>query len=290
MIRFALFLHCFVLALAVSLGAAPALADSLPAAANRTLVPSPNPGPTYADLVDLADGAPLVVRAQVRKAVALDAARARGVRPGWIRAYVEARTEALIGGSRPLGEKLVYLVDVRADAKGRLPKLGKQSVILFARDVSGRPGELQLIAPDAQLPWSAPLEAQVKGVLGELFAADAPQRITGVREALHVSGTLAGEGETQLFLTSANGEPAALTVSRQPGQAPQFSASFSELVGAAGGLPQRGTLAWYRLACFLPGQLPARANIADAVEDRAAAALDYAAVIEQLGACPRSRR
>lgn len=285
MTRTAAFLFPVAIAALAPLGSARALADSQNTAATRA-APS---APTYADLVDLADGTPMVVRAQVRKAVPVEPARAKGVRPGWIRTYIEARTEALIGGTRPLGEKLAYLVDVKADAKGRLPKLGKQSVILFARPVAGRPSELQLVAPDAQLPWSAPLESRVKSVLGELFAVGAPQRITGVREALHVGGALAGEGESQVFLSSANGEPAALTVSRVPGQGPQFGASFSELVGAAQGLPPRDSLAWYRLACFLPQTLPARANIAESVADRAAAALDYAAIVEQLGACARSR-
>lgn len=268
--------------------AAAALSTSLARADSPPAPPVPA-GPSYADLADLADGAPLVVRAQVRKAVPVEPARARGLRPGWIRAYVEARTEGVIGGSRPLGEQLAYLVDVKADAKGKLPKLKKASVILFARPVAGRPAELQLVAPDAQLAWSAPLEERVKSLLGELYAAGAPPRITGVREALHVGGTLAGEGETQVFLSSASGEPAAITVARRPGQPPRFSASFSELVGAGEGLPPRDTLAWYRLACFLPAQLPAAANIAEGTADRAAAALDYRTAMTQLGPCPRTR-
>lgn len=246
--------------------------------------------PTYADLVDLADGAPLVVRAQIRGVTPIEPARARGVRPGWIRVFVEARTEAVIGGSRPLGERIVYLTDVRADARGKPPKLKKVSVLLFARAVDGRPGELQLVAPDAQLPWDAGLEARVRAVLAELYAPGAPQKINGVREALHVSGSLAGEGETQIFLSSANGEPASLTVSRSSGAAVRYSASFSELVGSGNGLPPKETLAWYRLACFLPARLPAGANIAEAADDRAAAALDYRAALEQLGDCPRTRR
>lgn len=244
---------------------------------------------SYADLVDLADRTPIVVRAQIRKAVAVEPERARNVRGGYIRAYVEAKTEAVIGGNTPLGEQLLYLVDVKADAKGKLPKLKKASVILFARPVAGRPAELQLVAPDAQLPWDAATESRVKAVLGELYAPGAAPRITGVREALHVGGTLAGEGETQLFLSSASGEPAAITVSRAGGAA-SMNASFSELVGAGQGLPARNTLAWYRLACFLPPALPAGANIADAAEDRSAAARDYRAVIEALGPCGRTRR
>lgn len=246
------------------------------------------PQPSYADLADLADGTPLVIKARVAKVAQVEPERAPGLRPGWARLYVEAKTEALIAGNAPLGADLRYLVDVPLDVKGKAPKLKKKSVILFARPVPGKPGELQLVAPDAQLLWDPMLEARVKALLGELFAPGAPQRITGVREALHVTGDLAGEGETQLFLTAANGEPAAITVRRTPGEAPHWGVSFSELV-ASDGAPRRESLAWYRLACFLPGQLPATANISETAADKAAAAQDYAFVMGQLGSCPRTR-
>lgn len=248
------------------------------------------PAPDYADLADLADSTPLVIRAQVRKVIAVEPARARGARPGWARAFVEARTEALIGGNRAIGEQLRYLVDLKLDAKGKLPALKKKSVALFARAVDGRPGELQLVAPDAQLVWDPALDARLRALLAEFYAPGAPQKITGVREALHVPGTLAGQGETQLFLSTASGDPAAITVTRAPGAAPRFSASFSEVVSDSAGLPAPDTLAWYRLACFLPPQLPASANIGASDADRAAAAADYRAVIGQLGPCPRQRR
>lgn len=269
--------------LAVSLAvlAASAPADSPPKA--------PVPPPSYADLADLADPARLVIRAQPRKIVRIEPERARGVRPGWGRFYVEAKTEALIAGTVPLGGALTYLVDLPLDAKGKPPAIKKKSVVLFARAVPGRPGELQLVAPDAQLLWDPALESRIKGVLGELYAPGAPQRITGVREAIHVGGELAGEGETQIFLTAANGEPAAIAVSRRPGQLPRWGASFSELM-ASDSAPRRDSLAWYRLACFLPRELPAAANISDRPADRTRAATDYAFVMAELGPCPRLRK
>lgn len=280
--QYRLLLAAALLPLPALLCAGPAQADS------RSAVP-PAPSPTYADLADLTDSTPLVIRAQVRKVVAVEPARARGVRPGWVRTYVEARTEALIGGNRAIGEQLRYLVDLRADAKGKLPALKKKSVVLFARPVAGRPGEVQLVAPDAQLPWDGALDARLRALLAEFFAPGAPQKITGVREALHVPGTLAGQGETQVFLSTASGEPAAITVARTPGSPPRFSASFSEVVSDSAGLPAADTLAWYRLACFLPARLPAGANIAEQADDRAAAEQDYRAAIDQLGPCRRTR-
>lgn len=273
-----------LLALCMALTAAPLLADSRPAA------PPPSAVFTYADLADLADSAPLVIRAQPRKIVQIEAERARGLQPGWGRFYVEAKTEGVIAGNVPLGEALRYLVDLPLDAKGKPAPLKKKSVVLFARTVPGRPGELQLVRPDAQLLWDAALDTRLRGVLREIYAPGAPHKVTGVREAIHVSGDLAGEGETQLFLSTANGEPAALTVSRKPGQPPRWSVSFSEVVAGDAEVPRRDTLAWYRLACFLPLQLPQAANISPGQADRTAAARDYRFVIEQLGSCPRSRK
>ena len=270
------------LALFATVLAAPVWADSQP----KT---PPPPPPSYADLADLADGAPLVIRAQPRKIVAVEPVRAPGVRAGWGRFYIEAKTEALIAGTAPLGGALAYLVDLPLDAKGKPPAIKKKSVVLFARAVPGHPGELQLGAPDAQLLWDPVLETRIKGVLAEFYASGAPPRITGVREAIHVSGELAGEGETQIFLTAANGEPAAITVSRMPGQPPRWGVSFSELV-ASDSAPRRESLGWYRLACFLPRELPAAANISSRRADQARTLEDYALVLAELGACPRTRR
>ena len=80
-----------VIALVALLLAPPATAQTAPSA----VVPR---SPAYADLADLADSAPLVVRAEVRKLAPLDAARARSVSPGHARYYVEAKTQALVSG------------------------------------------------------------------------------------------------------------------------------------------------------------------------------------------------
>ncbi len=266
-----------------------ALCAPLAAADSRGLpAAGASPAASYADLADLAEAAPLVIRAQVRKVAVVEAARARGVGPGRARLYIQARTLALVAGTTPVGEALAYLVDVPVDAHGKPPSLKKQVVLLFARPVPSRPGELQLVAPDAQLAWDAALEARVKAIVGEFYAADAPRRVTGVREAIHVGGALAGEGETQLFLSAADGEPAAITVIRRPGAAPAWRVSFSELVGTSAA-PAHDTLAWYRLACALPPRLPPAAHVSADPEDRAAADTDYRFVLAQLGPCTRVR-
>lgn len=248
----------------------------------------PAPAPTYADLADLADAADLVVHAKVAKAIPVPADRAGNVPAGHVRLYVEAETRALVAARAPIGEVIKYLVDVPLDARGKPPKLKKREVLLFARPVAGRPGELQLVGPNAQLDWNPAIDSRVKPVLAALAAADAAPAVTGVRDALSVAGTLAGESETQIFLATRSGDPVSLTVVRRPGMAPTWGVSFGEIVDQSARPPVRETIAWYRLACFLPDRLPGSANLAQDTASRARAAEDYRFVIDQLGPCPRT--
>lgn len=248
----------------------------------------PAPEPTYADLVDLSDSAPLVLRAQIRRQTLVEPERARGVRPGWARLYVQAQADALLFGKAAVGQDQAYLVDVPLDARGKAPKLTKTAMLLFARPVPGRPGELQLVTPDAQLPSTPARDARVRGIIGELLAPDAPSRIGTLREAINVAGDLAGESETQLFLTTAKGTPVAISVTRRAGEAPRWNVSFSEVV-ESGAKPAVDTLAWYRLACFLPRRLPQGANLSESAAERSQAEADYAFVLDQLGQCRRTR-
>jgi hypothetical protein len=265
----------------------PALAaQSAPAPAAPA---SPAPAPlSYADLADFADSAPLVVRAQVRKLTQLEPGQTRSAKPGWARFYVEARTGALLAGDGVLGESLRYLADLPLDWRGRPPKLKKTQVLLFARTVAGRPGELQLTSPDAQIAWDPATEIRLRAILTERLGPGAPVRIIGVREAIHVDGALAGEGETQMFLGTGDGSAASITVNRSQGNAPVWGVSFSEVL-EGGTAPQRDTLRWYRLACFLPPALPLEANLSDGAEAKAQAEADYRLVIDGLGPCGRTR-
>ena len=264
---------------------------SAPAQAPRTAAPIAPvaTGPTYADLADLADRAPLVARVQVRDTVRLKPEQAPGLRPGMARIFVKAKTRAVLVGEA-LGESVSYLADVPLTAKGKLPKLEKRDALIFARSVAGRPGELQLVAPDAQLAWDAALEGRVRAILTELVAPGAAPRVTGVREVAHVPGNLVGEGETQIFLATQAGDPVSISVLRRPGQPPAWGVAFGEIVDQAARPPARDTLAWYRLACFLPSSLSSATMLTGDGEARRAAAEDYRWVRGQLGACPRSRR
>ena len=229
----------------------------------------------------------MVIRVQIRRQTALKPERAPGLAPGFARLYIEADTIALIAGRSAVGGAVAYLVDVPLDAKGKVPKLKKREMLLFADAVPGRAGEVRLVAPGAQLDYSPALEARLRPVLTELYGGNVPPQITGISDALAVPGTLAGESETQIFLATATRDPVSLTILRRPGQRPQWGVSWGEIIDSAARPPAPETLRWYRLACSLPPSLPSSANLAREPEARRLAAADYAFVLQQLGPCER---
>lgn len=273
------------------------LCAALAAAPVQYLAAQPQPagqttgavGPTYSDLVDLAEAAQLVVRAQVRRQAEVRPDRAPGLAPGHARLFIEADTQALIAGTVPVGERLRYLVDVPRDGRGRVPRLRRETVLLFARPVAGRPGELQLVDPSAQLVATPALEARVREVVAATLAPGRPPVVTGIVDVLSMPGNLAGESETQLFLRTASGAPASITVIRRPGQNPRWGVSWSELVDQAASPPARDTLAWQRLACGLPDTLPPDADLARNPSAQRQAAEDYQLIRRELGPCGRTR-
>lgn len=245
--------------------------------------------PTYADLITLAEAADLVVKAEIRRQAEVKRDRAPGLAPDHARLYVEAETQSLIAGTVPVGGELRYLVDVPRDRRGRVPKLKKQSVFLFARPVPGQPGQLQLVNPTAQFAATPAFEARARPVIAATLAADRPPVVTGIADVLSIPGNLAGESETQLFLRTATGDPASVSVVRRPGQSPRWGVSWSELVDQSAAAPAQGTLGWQRLACGLPAALPEDANLARDPAAQRQAAEDYALVRRELGPCERVR-
>ena len=291
-------------ALALAAGAAPANHALAQDAAPPTVVlpAAASQGLTYADLVDLTQASALIVRAVVRKEAPVEPERSPGLRPGFVRLYLEAAPVGALVGQLPPVAVVHYLADVPLAADGQPPKLKRQEVLLFAHAPTGDaanppPGappakamDIQLVAPDAQLAWEPAVEARTAAIFQELIAPGAPPAVSGVREAIYVPGTLAGEGETQIFLAMAGGTPASISVEHAPGKPAAWSASFSEVVDPSGRPPAPDTLAWYRLACGLPPALPDGANVSEGDASRAQAAADYAAVLAGLGPCTRNRR
>jgi hypothetical protein len=251
--------------------------------------PPAAPSYSYADLADRALAAPVALTATITEAIRLEPERAPNLAPGHARLYVEADASALIRGPAGLPPRVRYLVDVPLGPKGKAPKLKKQSVLLLARPVPNRLGELQLVSRDAQMPLTPELEQRVRAILTEVVRRDAPPPVTGVVSAFHVPGAIPGEGETQIFLSTRDNRPISLNVLRRPGQDRQWSVALSEIVDEAAQPPARDTLLWYRLACGLPRSLPGEA-VADLEPDAATAAReDYGFVLSQLGRCARNR-
>jgi hypothetical protein len=251
--------------------------------------PVPAPAYSYADLADRALAAPVVLTATISQAIRLEPERAAGLPPGHARFYVEADASALIRGPAGMPPRVRYLADVPLSTKGKAPKLKKQIMLILARPVPNRPGELQLIARDAQMPLTPELEQRIRAILTEVVRQDAPPQVTGVASAFHVPGAIPGEGETQIFLSTPSSRPISLNVLRRPGQERQWSVALSEIVDEAAQPPARDTLLWYRLACGLPRELPAQA-IAELESSAAEAARDdYGYVLTQLGRCARTR-
>ena len=267
------------------------LASAIPAIAGAQGAPVTTvaASPTYADLVALAEGSGVIAEVVVKDQVAVPAERAPGLAAGRARLYLQAQTQRVLKASSALGESLSYLADVPLGAKGKPPKLKKQAFIVFARTVAARPGELQLVAPDAQLPFDPALEARVRTVIGQLAEPGAPPRITGVRDVISVAGNLSGESETQMFVNTRSGAPVSLTVIRRPNMEPTWGVSWSEIVDQAAMPPERDTIAWYRLACFLPRQLSGDAFLQSDAAGRRRAEADYRFILDQLGTCERTR-
>lgn len=279
--------------------AAALLAATAPLAAQDAAqnLPAPQPAataseegaPAYADLADLSLASSVVADATVRSAARIKGEEAVGVAPNAQRYYVEADVGALIRSPGAQPSRVGYLYDAPLDARGRAPKLKKARVLLFARPVPGSPGQLQLAALDAQIPWTPAAEARVRRIARELAATGAAPAITGIGNAFHVPGALPGEGETQVFLQTADNRPVSISVLRRPGEQRRWAVALSEIVDEAAGPPARDTLLHYRLACGLPSELPAQSVARLDQADAARAREDYSFVRDQVGPCDRTR-
>ncbi len=257
------------------------------AAIPKPMPPSPADTWRYADVADLFAAAPLVLRAKIVSATALKGAPNVN---GAVRFYVEGDVTALIRGNQAVPPRLIWLVDMLPDSRGKIAKLKKADVLIAALPVAGKPGEIRLAARDAQVFWSPAIEGRVRGIIASVASSDAPPAITGVTSAFYTAGTVTGEGETQIFLSTVTSAPISITVLTRPGQPKRWAFALGEIVDEAAAPPVPDTLAWYRLACFLPRALPDGAVTELARSDSDAAHEDYRFVVQALGVCQRIRR
>lgn len=270
--------------------AATLMALSGPVFAQQRVPPPPDSAPItppYAEYADLVLAAPVIVDATIHGATRLKGPDAAGVLPGQARLYVEADVLALIRGDTPLPPRIAYVLDVPVDSRGQLPRLRKTRVLLFARSVANDATLVQLVRPDAQKNWTPGGDSLTRRITQEVLATDAPPKVNGVGNAFHVAGDLPGTGETQIFLTTADGRPVSLAIQRRQDEQPRWSVALSDIVGEAAPPPAHNTLLWYRLACSLPPTLPDSSVNTMGADDAQHAREDYQLVIRALGQCDR---
>lgn len=251
--------------------------------------PRPIDSLQYADLADLITQAPVIVHATVKRAVRIKDERALSAPAGTQRYYVEAETNALIRGSRGLPGTIRYVIDLPLDARGRAPKIKKKPFILFARDSGRDSGQVQLVAKDAQIAWTPARDSRVKSIVTEVLSRGAAPGIERIGSAFHVPGTVIGEGETQIFMETDSSVPISISILSREGQRKTWAVSLGEIVDEAARAPVRNSLLWYRLACFLPRDLPYEALDGQSAANADQARQDYRMVVRDLGSCPRSR-
>ena len=258
---------------------------SAPAGAEQ---PAESRALSYSDIADSVSVAPIVAVGKIVKAKRLRGDLATNVPEGRTRFLVTVKLSALLRGADGLPERIEYLYDSAADRNGRPPKLTKGKVVLAGAPVPGDPASIQLVSPRAQMDWTETVEATAREIVTEAVAPGAPPRITGVGNAFHVRGSLPGESETQIFLKTVDDQPVSLNVLRRPGEDVQWAAALGEMIDDSAKPPERNTLLWYSLACFLPPDLPPASVASLDVADAIAASTDYRFVIEALGPCGRT--
>lgn len=269
--------------------AASAIFFASAATAQYSSAPTASSTYSYSDLADLAIAAPVAVVVTVHDAVKLKGTDAAGIAPHMIRFYIKGDVNALLAGRSGLPASVSWLADVPLGSANRVPKLRRMKLILLARPIADKPGTLQLVAKDAQIPWTPDVETRLRTILTEANGASVPPQITGVGHAFHVAGSIPGEGETQIFLKTADNRPVSLSILRRPGEDPHWSVSLGEMVDDAAAAPRKDTLLWYRLACALPSSLPDEALADQNADDATQARADYQLVLQGLGTCGRTR-
>lgn len=250
----------------------------------------PAQGGSYADIADLVVNSPLILDAQIRKVTSLPATQTVGVPANIQRVLIDADVTSLVRGTDGFAAKARFLLDVPKNAKGKIPKLQKRRYFILGSKVDGSPGTVKLSRPDALIEWSPANDATLRAITKEAVQIDAPQAITGITSAFHSQGTIIGEGETQIFLRTASGQPISVSILSRPGQSKSWAVSTGDVIDESALAPAKNTLLWYRMACSLPRTLDPKLVESSEGKDIANAQSDYRFVIESLGPCGRTRR
>lgn len=266
--------------------ATPALLAQIPP---QTAFSVPAQGGSYADIADLVVISPLILDAKIRKVTSLPATQTVGVPANIQRVLIDADVTSLVRGADGFAAKARFLLDVPKNAKGKIPKLQKRRYFILGSKVGGSPGTVKLSRPDALVEWSPANDATLRAITKEAVQIDAPQAISGIASAFHSQGTIIGEGETQIFLRTASGQPISVSILSRPGQSKSWAVSTGDVIDESAMAPTKDTLLWYRMACSLPRTLDPKLVESSEAKDIANAQSDYRFVMDSLGPCGRTR-
>ncbi|MEI6486903.1 MAG: hypothetical protein WCO11_11630 [Sphingomonadales bacterium] len=251
----------------------PAAAQPAPPAADRLA--------GYADTAELALAAPVIVRATVTRAARLSGKAAPDVAGGRARLLITAALSNVLVAPAAMGATLQWLWDAPLDSRGRPPAVKGQDVLAFLTPPDGD-GNARLVSRRGHQPYDPALADTVRAVVAEQRSGQVPV-IRGVSNGFRADGTVPGESESQFFLTTADGKPATLVVQNRPGEVRRVLVARGDIIDESAERVKPNTLLWYRLACFLPAQLPAAVSNGDA-----ALAKDWRDALASLGPCGKT--
>ena len=260
--------------LAIALPSAASPAAALPAA-------PASPPLAHADLADLTLAAPVIVRATITGTERIADKASPGLKPGRARLLITAAVDAAIVAPGAIPASLSWLWEAPTDARGKPPK-PKGSAIIAWIAMPAADGKTRLVSGRAQQPLDPAIEARTRTLATEARTGTVPI-ITGVANGFRAEGTVPGESESQFFITAADGKGLTMVVTTRPGQARRIAMARGDVIDESAMVVKPDTLLRYRLACFLPAQLPMAAGGADP-----ALAGDWRAAIAALGSCGRT--
>lgn len=237
--------------------------------------------PSHADLADLTIAAPVIVRATINDSERIADRDSPNLAPGRARLLVTAATDAAIIAPGAVPARLMWLWDAPLDARGKAPKPKGQTVLAWLA-TPAPDGKTRLVAGSGQMPWDAATETRVRGIATEARSGTVPA-IDGVANGFRTEGTVAGESESQFFLTAAGRNALTMVVVRKPGEVLRVAVARGDVIDESASAVRPETLLRYRLACHLPRQLPASAG-----GDDSALAADWQAALASIGSCGRT--
>ncbi|MEY2927056.1 MAG: hypothetical protein RL367_1533, partial [Pseudomonadota bacterium] len=111
-----------------------------PVLAQKIAIPAPVSPLSYADTADLSLASRIAAQIRIRKADLIRPDQSPGLIVGRRRYLIDADVISLIRGNGGLVPRITFLADLIPDARGKIPKLAKAQMLVFAVPSPGRTG------------------------------------------------------------------------------------------------------------------------------------------------------